>query len=105
MNGESAKEVNFYHIVLLVCLCNNCTYVLEQIFSLPVAMESSSPRKEPNCILLLPWKISSGGKLVPVSIHFATEGRVRGPLSDPSDSCLCRSCSRGVVLCRWKKNA
>ncbi|KAK7347776.1 hypothetical protein VNO80_22315 [Phaseolus coccineus] len=27
------------------------------------AMESSSPRKEPNSILLLPWKISSGGPI------------------------------------------
>ncbi|XP_068463907.1 protein TRANSPARENT TESTA 9-like isoform X7 [Phaseolus vulgaris] len=39
------------------------------------AMESSSPRKEPNCILLLPWKISSGGH-VPEESSFAAGKRM-----------------------------
>lgn len=36
---------------------------------------------------------------------FPTERRVRSPLSDPSDSCHCRSYSRRVIFCRWKKTA
>ncbi|XP_047171374.1 protein TRANSPARENT TESTA 9-like isoform X3 [Vigna umbellata] len=39
------------------------------------AMESSSPRKEPNCILLLPWKISSGGH-IPEGSSFAAGKRM-----------------------------
>ncbi|XP_014509724.1 uncharacterized protein LOC106768871 isoform X2 [Vigna radiata var. radiata] len=39
------------------------------------AMESSSPRKEPNCILLLPWKISSGGH-IPEGSSFASGKRM-----------------------------
>lgn len=34
---------------------------------IPVAMESSSPRKDPTCMLLPPQKFSSKGKPVPVS--------------------------------------
>lgn len=46
------------------------TYVLELYNFLPPAMESSSPPKEPKCILYPPRMFFSEGKLVAVPIFF-----------------------------------
>ena len=72
---------------MIVIVFNRFNYVLELENFLPVAMESSSPRKELNCMLLPPHKFSSEGKLVPVStfiFHLAgcrNGGKSKWPIS------------------------
>ena len=64
---------------MIVIVFNRFNYVLELENFLPVAMESSSPRKELNCVLLPPYKFSSEGKVVPVStFNFPLAGCCNG---------------------------
>jgi hypothetical protein len=72
MSGESAKEVILYDILfcLIVAMFERPTCVLELENFVTAAMESSSPPKEPNCVLLLPhphYKFSLEGILLPIS--------------------------------------
>jgi len=70
-NGESAKEVNLYDIMfcLIVSMFAKSSCVLELENFVTTAMESSSPPKEPSCVLFLPHphKFSLEGILLPVS--------------------------------------
>ncbi|WVZ11761.1 hypothetical protein V8G54_016291 [Vigna mungo] len=74
----SVSEFNSHHLDLLKRRLEvfGPTYLfLFSVMNGESAKESSSPRKEPNCILLLPWKISSGGH-IPEGSSFAAGKRM-----------------------------
>lgn len=102
MNGESAKEVIFlWYIFLLDCCCVWKVYVILSWKFLTVAMESSSPRKEPDCMLGLQRKFSSEGKLVSKFI-FLQHSFI---YCKWSLCCLYRQHSTQVIFGCWRKNA
>lgn len=85
------------------------SYVLQLENFLTAAMESSSPWKEPNCMLLRQHKLSLKGMLVPVSTStFPLPGclyRLWREVFEWSICCSYRWYSRGVIFCCWRKNA